>query len=121
MAPMANTLADDAAVSDVIAHIRSLPDEPAPKTIDGDVENGARLYRVCAYCHGADGMGVQAMNAPRAAGMSDWYLARQLQYFRDGVRGSHVNDFYGMQMGFMGRTVQSDEAINDLIAYINTL
>jgi len=121
MAPMANTLADDAAISDVIAHIQSLPDEPAPKTIDGDVESGARLYRVCAYCHGADGMGVQALNAPRAAGMNDWYLARQLQNFRDGVRGSHANDFYGMQMGFMGRTVQSDQAINDLVAYINTL
>ena len=121
MAPMANSLADDAAISDVIAHIRSLPDTPAPATIEGDVANGERLYRVCAYCHGADGMGVQALNAPRAAGMSDWYLARQLQYFRDGVRGAHPNDFYGMQMGFMGRTVQSDEAINDLIAYINTL
>ena len=118
---MANALADDAAISDVIAHIRSLPDEPAPKTIDGDVGNGARLYRVCAYCHGADGMGVQALNAPRAAGMTDWYLARQLQNFRDGVRGSHRNDFYGMQMGFMGRTVQNDQAINDLVAYINTL
>lgn len=121
MAPMANALADDAAIADVVAHIRSLPDEPAPKTIEGDVENGAQLYRVCAYCHGADGMGVQALNAPRAAGMTDWYLARQLQNFRDGVRGSHVNDFYGMQMGFMGRTLQNDQAISDLVAYINTL
>jgi len=121
MAPMANSLVDDAAIADVVAHIRSFPDEPAPKTIDGDVENGARLYRVCAYCHGADGMGVQALNAPRAAGMTDWYLARQLQNFRDGVRGSHVNDFYGMQMGFMGRILQDDQAINDLVAYINTL
>jgi len=121
MAPMASTLATDEAISNVIAHIRSMPDTPAPATIDGDVSNGERLYRVCSYCHGADGMGVQALNAPRAAGMNDWYLVTQLQNFRDGVRGSHPNDFYGMQMGFMGRTVQDDQAINDLVAYINTL
>jgi len=121
MAPMANSLATDEAISNVIAHIQSMPDTPAPATIDGDVANGERLYRVCAYCHGADGMGVQAMNAPRAAGMTDWYLARQLQNFRDGVRGSHTSDFYGMQMGFMGRILQGDQAINDLVAYINTL
>ena len=121
MAPMANTLATDESVSNVIAHIQTFPDEPAPKTVQGDVANGERLYRVCAYCHGANAAGVQATNAPRMAGMTDWYLVRQMQNFRDGVRGSHPNDFYGMQMGFMGRTMQDDQAINDLIAYINTL
>ena len=121
MAPMANTLASDEAISNVIAHIQSLPDEPAPKTVEGNVANGEQLYRVCAYCHGGDGAGIQATNAPRMAGMTDWYLVRQLQNFRDGVRGSHASDFYGMQMAFMGRTLQDDQAINDLVAYINTL
>jgi cytochrome c oxidase subunit 2 len=121
MAPMANALASDEAISNVIAHIQSMPDTPPPATIEGDVANGERLYRVCAYCHGADGMGVQALNAPRAAGMTDWYLERQLQNFRSGVRGSHLNDFYGMQMGFMGRILHDDQAIKDIVAYINTL
>jgi len=121
MAPMANSLATDEAISNVIAHIQSMPDTPAPATIEGDAANGERLYRVCAYCHGADGMGVQALNAPRAAGMTDWYLERQLQNFRSGVRGSHLNDFYGMQMGFMGRILHDDQAIKDIVAYINTL
>ena len=121
MAPMANSLATDEAISNVIAHIQSMPDTPAPATIEGDVANGERLYRVCAYCHGTDGMGVQALNAPRAAGMTDWYLERQLQNFKSGVRGSHLNDFYGMQMGFMGRILQDDHAIKDIVAYINTL
>jgi cytochrome c oxidase subunit 2 len=48
-------------------------------------------------------------------------MVRQLKNFRDGVRGSHPQDFYGMQMGFMGRTLADDQAINDLVAYINTL
>jgi cytochrome c oxidase subunit 2 len=53
--------------------------------------------------------------------MTDWYLASQLKNFQTGIRGAHPQDFYGKQMGFMGRTVQNDQAINDLIAYINTL
>ena len=122
MAPMAATLVDDAAIANLVAHIQTMPDNKAVPTIsDGDVAKGARLYTVCAYCHGADGMGIRALNAPRAAGMTDWYMARQLQNFKDGVRGSHPQDFYGMQMGFMGRILQDEQAINDLVAYINTL
>ena len=66
-------------------------------------------------------MGIQALNAPRAAGMSDWYLARQLQNFKDEIRGAHLQDYYGMQMGFMGDILHDEAAINDVIAYINTL
>ena len=121
MAPMAMTLANDAAIDNVIAHIAGLPDNPATESVDGNVANGAKIYAVCAYCHGKDAEGIQAINAPRMAGMTDWYLARQLQNFRAGVRGGHPQDFYGMQMGFMGRNLQTDEQINDVIAYINTL
>ena len=121
MAPMAATLVNDAAIDNVIAHIQTLPDNPSPATIDGDVGKGEKLYRVCSYCHGADGQGIRAMNAPRAAGMSDWYLARQLENFREGVRGSHSSDFYGFQMGLMAGVARDEKAINDLVAYINTL
>ena len=121
MAPMAATLVNDAAIDNVIAHIQSFPDNPSPATIDGDVVNGQRLYNTCAYCHGKDAEGIQAINAPRMAGMTDWYLANQLKNFRAGVRGQHPQDFYGKQMGFMGRTIHDDQKINDLIAYINTL
>ena len=66
-------------------------------------------------------MGNEALNAPRAAGMTDWYIARQLKNFKDGVRGSHLQDYYGMQMAFMGQTLDEEQMINDLVAYINTL
>jgi cytochrome c oxidase subunit 2 len=121
MAPMAATLVNDAAIDNVIAHIATFPDNPSPATIDGDVVNGQRLYNVCAYCHGKDAQGIQAINAPRMAGMTDWYLASQLKNFRAGVRGEHLQDFYGKQMGFMGRSIQNDKLVNDLVAYINTL
>ena len=55
MAPMAMTLPDDAAIANVVAYIDSLPDNPAPTTMSGDVNRGKELYTTCAACHAADG------------------------------------------------------------------
>jgi cytochrome c oxidase subunit 2 len=121
MAPMANILATDEAINNVVAHIQTLPDKPSAATIEGNVENGAKTFAVCSYCHGGDGRGLQFMNAPRLAGMTDWYLARQLHNFKDGVRGAHRRDYYGLQMGLVGAILTDDQKINDVVAYINTL
>ena len=61
------------------------------------------------------------MNAPRLKGMNDWYLVTQLKNFRDGIRGMHPQDLYGLQMGLMAAMLTNDQAINDVVAYINTL
>jgi cytochrome c553 len=53
--------------------------------------------------------------------MSDWYLVRQLQYFKTGPRGTHPGDEYGFQMTSMVTALKDDQAINDVVAYINTL
>ena len=82
---------------------------------------GKKTYAVCAYCHGGNAQGTKAMNAPRMAGMTDWYLQRQLQNFKHGIRGQHPQDYYGKQMSFMARILQDDKKIDDLVAYINTL
>ena len=121
MKGMVATLANEVAVDNVVAHIMTLPDNPTAATIEGDLDNGKHIYNVCAYCHGGDGMGKQALNAPRLAGGSDWYLARQLDNFKTGVRGAHRKDYYGYQMALMGITLRDEKAINDVIAYINTL
>ncbi len=121
MAAMAATLVDDAAINNVVAHIQTLPDVPAPQTITGNVQAGAKTYQTCAACHGSNGQGIWAVNAPRQAGMSDWYLADQLRNFRDGLRGSDSKDIYGVQMAGMAKRLSSDEVINDLIAYVNSL
>ena len=120
MQPMAATLVNDAMIDNVVAYILSLPDTPAPATISGDIVHGAKLYVLCANCHGKDGQGIQ-MNAPRQAGMSDWYLLSQLKNFKQGVRGEHPHDLDGKQMGFMARTLHDEQAMRDVIAYINTL
>jgi cytochrome c oxidase subunit 2 len=120
MAPMAATLGDDAAIDNVSAYIRTLPDNPAPATVKGNAKNGERPYVTCGACHGSDGRGIQAMNAPGLKGMSDWYLVTQLKNFKQGIRGAHAQDMYGPQMALMAAILADDQAINDLVAYINT-
>ncbi len=97
-----------------------MPDTPAPTTVAGNVDRGAELYRDCANCHGADGMGI-AMNAPRMTGISDWYLLNQLNNFKAGIRGTHPADLHGKQMGFMSRMLLNEQDMRDVVAYINAL
>jgi len=121
MIGMVATLPDERAIDNVVAHILTFPDVPVAPTIEGDLAAGKKHYTMCAYCHGGDGMGIKAMNAPRAAGMSDWYMARQLNNFKDEIRGGHSRDHFGKQMGFMADLLHDEQAVNDVVAYINTL
>lgn len=121
MAQMTATLADAAAIDHVVAYIATLPDRPAPTTVSGNAAAGRARYATCGACHGARGEGIQATNAPRLRGISDWYLAAQLRYFRDGVRGRHSDDLYGAQMAQMAAMLADEQAIRDLVAYINGL
>ena len=121
MAPMAATLPDDAAIRNVVAYIKTLPDTPAPTTVKGNAKDGADAYVTCGACHGASGQGAQATNAPRLKGMSDWYMVNQLKNFQQGTRGTHPKDEYGPQMAALAAMLTSDREISDLVAYINTL
>jgi len=109
MAPMAATLSDDAAIDNVIAYIKTLPDNPAPATTKGNAKNGLGPYVTCGTCHGPDGRGLQATNAPRLRGMSDWYLVTQLKNFKQGIRGAHPKDLYGPQMASMAEILSDDQ------------
>jgi cytochrome c oxidase subunit 2 len=125
MAAMSAVLTTPQTIEDVIAYIQTFPDERPERTVTGDVERGRDLYQTCAVCHGARGQGNWNSNAPRLAGMSDWYLVRQLQLFRSEDRqtrrGGHPDDIYGDQMYLLAGMLRNDSAINDVIAYINTL
>lgn len=120
MQPMAATLANETMIDNVVAYIDSLPDTPAPETVSGDIERGEDLYETCANCHGADGMGIP-MNAPRQAGINDWYLLNQLRNFKQGIRGHHPADLHGKQMQFMSRMLRNEQDMRDVVAYINSL
>ena len=88
---------------------------------ESSVKAGAALYTTCIACHGADGAGNQALNSPRLAGQSSWYLANQLKGFKAGYRGAKPGDTYGMQMRPMSMTLVDENAISNVAAYIETL
>ena len=66
-------------------------------------------------------MGNPVLNSPRLAGMSDWYMVIQLQKFRSGLRGDHPEDIYGLQMVPFATLLPDEQALVDVVAYINTL
>lgn len=121
MAPMALTLVDDAAINSVVAYIAALPDTDSTPTISGDADRGRHLFATCKSCHGAQGQGIWALNAPRLKGVNDWYLIRQLQNYKQGVRGSHPSDLPGKQMTLLTGMLRNDRDMQDVVAYINTL
>lgn len=121
MRPMAMVLADDQAIADVVAYISSLELPDPPPTIDGDIELGKQAYETCIPCHGEFGQGAQALDAPRLSKQHDWYIVRQLENFKKGIRGTHRSDIYGAQMRIMSQMLESDERVRAVAAYIATL
>lgn len=122
MAPMAMTLADEQAMKDVIAYIKTFKPAALTDTITGgNAAKGKTLYATCAACHGQQAEGMKALNAPKLTIQQDWYLVRQLHNFKDGIRGSDPKDIYGMQMKPMAMTLPDEQAIKDVVAYIRQL
>ena len=120
MAPMAAGLASDQAVSDVSAYVATLSGAKSAATLGGDASTGKAAYGTCVACHGANGEGNQALNAPKLGGLQDWYVARQLKNFKTGVRGAHAEDTFGKMMAPMAMALD-DAAVNNVAAYIATL
>jgi len=121
MRPMSMTLANDQMVADVSAYVSTLKSPASPPTIKGDAAAGKAAYAICASCHGANGEGNKALNAPAIAGQNDWYIVRQLYNFKNGIRGADPKDSYGQQMRPMAMILADDAAINNVAAYISTL
>lgn len=120
MRAMAMALTEPAQVDAVVAWLQGFPDVPAEPTLSGDVAAGQAAYAICVACHGAAGEGNEQLGGPRLAGQSDWYLVRQIRNYRQGLRGYDPKDIYGLQMKSMAATLADDEAIVDVVAYINS-
>ena len=121
MRPMAMAVSDPTAIDNLIAYIGTLPKADSPPTVAGDVAAGQAAYAVCAACHGQAAEGNEAMGGPRLAGQNDWYLVRQINNYNKGLRGYDPKDSYGAQMRPMAATLSTEEAVNNVVAYINTL
>ncbi len=87
----------------------------------GDAEAGRVAYALCGTCHGPGGNGNAQLHAPKLAGQSAWYMKRQLALFKSGARGFQSDDTYGRQMASMAATLVDDAAIENVVAYIDTL
>src|SRR5690606_37264650 len=87
----------------------------------GNAAAGAATYTVCGACHGTQGEGNVALNAPKIAGQEPWYLKRQIRLYQQGVRGRDPRDIYGMQMAPMANTLTNDQILADVAAYVGTL
>jgi cytochrome c553 len=125
----ARSLPGDRAWRDVIAYIQTLPVVRPAKSAGPSIPElkrppsvgrGKTAYVACIACHGELAQGVPAVDGPALTPLDDWYLVRQLQMFRSGVRGSHAEDKPGQQMR-ASVTALSDDAIADIAAYIATL
>jgi cbb3-type cytochrome c oxidase subunit III len=86
-------------------------------------ERGKEVFDgLCNRCHGAEGQGNNTANitAPLIAGMPAWYVQKQLEGFRAGLRGKHPNDDPGMRMRPMARTLNEAD-LPAISAYVAAL
>lgn len=79
------------------------------------------LYDSCVQCHGENGEGNQAVGAPAIAGLERWYTKRQLRNFQKNYRGFHPEDLAGKRMQSMSRSMDTDEKIDIVAAYVASL
>lgn len=117
MTLMAAAISDDAVLSSLARRIAAMPPAAARATLPvGDAARARELYLSCAACHGAAGQG--SADAPRLAGIGDWYLLSQLRKYRDGVRGYLPQDEDGQRMAAFVAGL-SDGDLGVLAAYAN--
>jgi cytochrome c oxidase subunit 2 len=121
MRDIAKTLKNNAAISDVVAYIRTLESPESPPSLEGDPEKGKTHYKSCLGCHGARGEGRRQLFTPRINHQHDWYVLRQLLNFRRDFRGTHPSDGYGGRMWAAARAIPDDETLRDIVAYLKTL
>jgi cytochrome c553 len=120
MQPMAVPLTD-ASIAELLEWIGGWEYKPAEITLQADAAAGAPLYAACVSCHGSNAEGNEALGVPALAGQNDWYLVTQLKNFKAGYRGTHAGDTYGAQMAPMAAALSDDNAILNVVSYINTL
>lgn len=110
---------DDATISALATTVSAMDDFVPESTQKGNPEQGRDYYyHQCGACHGQAAQGNVALQAPKLAGLDDWYIDAQLDKFREGIRGTHQDDKLGAQMVFMMDKLRDDDNLRDIIAYL---
>ena len=122
MRPMAVSLNREADIPSVAEYVASLSPPIPASTLHGNAGAGATAYNAqCVACHGIDGLGIEALRAPPIAYLDDWYLVQELHDYQSGARGTDPADIWGQTMRANTFTLIGDQAMQDVIAYVQTL
>ncbi len=122
MATMARTLTDTLTIKALLAYIKTFKPTGTSTTVTGDIQAGMSHYNmICGACHGPGAEGNKELGSPKLIGINDWYLERQLLNFKNGIRGSHPDDKAGAQMKQMVTTLKDEQAVKDVVVYIQSL
>ena len=112
----------DTDIAGLADYIQQLPHTAPVATVIGDAKRGEDYHRnLCSACHGANGLGNEALGAPALVGLNDWYVVAQYQQFRAGDRGAHPDDRWGVQMVRLAPAVPEAEIVVDIAHYLNSL
>ena len=121
MATVALSLKDTTEMLDLISYIETLTEVKLVTRPTGDIKKGERTYQtLCGSCHGPGAKGNELMHAPRLNGLEPWYLKSQINKFKTSLRGAHPDDVYGAPMIPMMALLKDEQAIDDVIAYIQS-
>lgn len=122
MHPMSLWLRKDEDITAVASYVASMAEtRPTPTVEGGNIDAGKTFYQTCAACHGAQAEGDQSKNAPALRNTSDWYLVSALEKYKAGVRGGNPANSNAVLMRGMANILPTDQAIKDVVAYIDTL
>jgi len=83
--------------------------------------SGETLFRLCVQCHGQQGHGNRDIGAPGLTGLEPWYLARQLESYRAGMRGRPDQDAHESPMVSVSRSLADTVAVSRLVDHIDGL
>jgi cytochrome c oxidase subunit 2 len=78
-------------------------------------------FDYCLLCHGSNANGNYGIRAPKLSGVEPWYLARQLENFAAGVRGTPPDDAPGHEMAPVALRLKQEGALEDAVKFIGTL
>lgn len=82
--------------------------------------SGKSLFAInCMSCHGKNAQGTASIMAPHIAGQSDWYLTRQLNNYREDIRGAHPEDVPGGTMRSIAKvSLKSEYDVKAIVEYV---
>jgi cbb3-type cytochrome c oxidase subunit III len=110
-------LASDRDRAAVAAYVAGLP-RLHGTAVAAAPDNGRNYFNaICSACHGANGLGNEALGAPRLAGLPATYLSRQFAAFKSGRRGAQTGDRLGAQMRSISTMLPDARTEQDVIAY----